>query len=379
MRLPFTPLAARDPHQHHRAATQLELLFDLVSVIAIASVTAGLHHAISEGHGLERLPTFAFLFTAIWWAWMNFTWFASAFDNDGPVYRLLVMVIMAGELIFAGGAAYLFETLDLGWGIVGWVVMRLGMAALWYRACAGDYRVTAQRYTVGILAAQAYWVLFYFVAPAGSTLFFALGILGFLIEFAVPIHAERAGQTPFHRHHIIERYGLLTIISLGEIMLSISLGFGMLFGGHAAAGPALTALAALVIAFAVFWIYFCEEEHFPRADIRTAFVWGYGHIFVFAGIAALGAGIAAELDLAGHHGHATQEDIAWWLGAPLAVIFAALWAVRDRYFALGMRGLALPVMALVALAAGWAGLPSWAFAAIAVLATLWRVPMRAAA
>src|SRR5690606_30937591 len=104
-------LPARDPQERHRVATQLELLFDLVSVIAIAAVTAGLHHAISEGQGLEKLPVFAFLFTAIWWAWMNFTWFASAFDNDDPGYRVLVMLIMAGALMFAGGAGHIFETL----------------------------------------------------------------------------------------------------------------------------------------------------------------------------------------------------------------------------------------------------------------------------
>jgi low temperature requirement protein LtrA len=126
--LPFSILPARNPDDPHRAATQLELFFDLISVIAIAAITAGLHHAISEGHGLDKLPVFIFLFTAIWWAWMNFTWFASAFDNDGPTYRLLVMFIMGGELIFAGGAEHIFKTLDLGWGVLGWTIMRLAMA-----------------------------------------------------------------------------------------------------------------------------------------------------------------------------------------------------------------------------------------------------------
>ncbi|MCA8887930.1 MAG: low temperature requirement protein A, partial [Parvularculaceae bacterium] len=91
-------LPARDPQAPHRAATQLELFFDLISVVAVAAITAGLHHAISEGHGLEKLPVFIFVFVAIWWAWMNFTWFASAFDNDDTLYRLLVMVIMGGAL-----------------------------------------------------------------------------------------------------------------------------------------------------------------------------------------------------------------------------------------------------------------------------------------
>lgn len=66
-RLP--PLFARDPQQPHRASTPLELLFDLISVIAIAAITAGLHHGISEGHGLEVLPRFI----ALGLFWVYFT------------------------------------------------------------------------------------------------------------------------------------------------------------------------------------------------------------------------------------------------------------------------------------------------------------------
>lgn len=80
----FQPMPPRDPDEHHRTATTLELFFDLVSVIAIAAA-AGFHHSIAKGHGLDGLPRFAFLVMAIWWAWMNFTWFASAFDNDDPL------------------------------------------------------------------------------------------------------------------------------------------------------------------------------------------------------------------------------------------------------------------------------------------------------
>lgn len=373
----FAPLSARNPDEPHRAATQLELFFDLISVIAIASVTAGLHHAISEGHGLEKLPVFVFFFTAIWWAWMNFTWFASAFDNDGPAYRLLVMLIMAGEIIFAGGMSHMFETLELGWGIVGWTIMRVGMALLWLRASANEeYRTTTLRYAVGIAIAQAAWIAFYFAVTPASTAFYALGILCFLVEFAVPPIAERARVTPFHRHHMIERYGLLAIISLGEILLSVSLGFGSLYGEHANWAPVPTALSALVIVFSVFWIYFAEIDHLPSRQFKTAFIWGYGHVFIFGAIAALGAGVAAELDVATHHGHTTQAAVAWWIGVPLAVFFLALYLIRDRYFSLGVRAAALPAMALISLAAAWAGMASGAFAAIAVCAVIWRVPLR---
>ena len=371
----FLPLPARDPDADHRAATPLELFFDLVSVIAIASVTAGLHHAISEGHGLEKLPIFSFLFIAIWWAWMNFTWFASAFDNDGPFYRTLVMVLMGGEVLFAGGANYMFETADFSWGILGWVIMRVAMATLWFRAAANpEYRGVCLRYGFGVIFAQALWIAFYVLTEPESPAFYLAGLAIFLVEFAVPVFAERAKQTPFHRHHMIERYGLLTIISLGEVILAISLGCGALYGDHPSIGPVVTAVAALVMVFCLFSLYFCRGDHLPSSDIRTAFVWGYGHVFVFGAIAALGAGVAAELDLAAHHSEVTQNVIAWWMGGPLALFLAGLWLVRDRLMDLGHRKLALPVMAIAALGLSAWGAPSWVFAIVSFGALVWRVP-----
>ena len=91
-------MTPRDMHEPHRAATPLELLFDLVSVIAIAAAAAGLHHAIAEAHVLDGLLKFCAAFFGIWWAWMNYTWFASAYDNDDTPYRLLTLLIMAGSL-----------------------------------------------------------------------------------------------------------------------------------------------------------------------------------------------------------------------------------------------------------------------------------------
>lgn len=369
-------LPARDPHEIHRVSTQLELFFDLITVIAIAAVTAALHHGISEGHGLEALPRFVFLYSAIWWAWMNYTWFASAFDNDGPVYRLLVMVIMTGALIFAGGAAQIFKTLDFQWALGGWCLMRVGMALLWVRASTNpDFATTCRRYAGGIVLAQLCWVVMYFLTEPASTAFYVAGMLCFLVEFAVPPFAESARTTPFHRHHIIERYGLLAIISMGEIMLSISIGFGKMYGEHPDLWTGASALAALVIVFALFWIYFCEREHLVRSSFWTAFVWGYGHVFIFGGIAALGAALAAEIDIVDGHSKLDGAAVASWLGVPLAVVLLALWATRDRHHALGWRAPALPVMAAIALMAGLLGQPIWVFALIMIAALVWRVPL----
>ena len=95
----------------------------------------GLHHAITAAHPLEGLIGYPMVFFAIWWAWMNFTWFASAYDCDDVPYRLAVFVQMAGALMIAAGIAAMFETRapDLA-TIGGYVVMRLALVAQWLRA-----------------------------------------------------------------------------------------------------------------------------------------------------------------------------------------------------------------------------------------------------
>ncbi|HEX8932806.1 MAG TPA: low temperature requirement protein A, partial [Pseudonocardiaceae bacterium] len=96
-------MSGRDPGERHRASTPLELLFDLTFVVAVARAAAELHHALAEGHVAHALLGYVMIFFGIWWAWMNFTWFASAYDTDDVVYRLVVLVQMAGALVVAAG------------------------------------------------------------------------------------------------------------------------------------------------------------------------------------------------------------------------------------------------------------------------------------
>ena len=75
----------------------------------LTSGRRGLHHAVAEEHVAAGLLGYAMAFFAIWWAWMNFTWFASAYDSDDVLYRLLVLVQLTGALILAAGIGALLE------------------------------------------------------------------------------------------------------------------------------------------------------------------------------------------------------------------------------------------------------------------------------
>jgi len=82
-------LVSRDINEPHRSATALELFYDLIYVIAIASLTAELHHAISEWHHISHaISMYILIFFCIWWPWNTYTWFASGYDTDDAQFRL---------------------------------------------------------------------------------------------------------------------------------------------------------------------------------------------------------------------------------------------------------------------------------------------------
>lgn len=103
------PMLSRNPNESHRQSSFLELFFDLCFVVAIAQAATELHHAISQNHILDGVLGFFMVFFAIWWAWMNFTWFASAYDNDDTIFRIGTFIQIIGALVLAAGVAKGFK------------------------------------------------------------------------------------------------------------------------------------------------------------------------------------------------------------------------------------------------------------------------------
>jgi low temperature requirement protein LtrA len=129
-------MSSRDPAEDHRVSTPLELFFDLTFAVAVAQAANGLQEGLADGHVRNVLVGYPLVFFAIWWAWMNFTWFASAYDTDDVAYRVSVLVQMTGILILAAGIPRALDGFHFGVMVLGYVVIRLAMVALWLRACA---------------------------------------------------------------------------------------------------------------------------------------------------------------------------------------------------------------------------------------------------
>ena len=294
-------MTGRDPVEGHRSATPLELLFDLTFVIAIGQASGQFAHLVAEGHIGSALTAFGFAIFAIAWAWINFTWFASAYDTDDWFYRLTTMVQMIGVIILALGLPTLFHSIDEGHHldntllVVGYVVMRVALVLQWLRAAKQDpeRRATALGYAKYVSIAQAGWLVVAFTSlDLVPTL--AIAVVLFGVEMAGPVLAERkTSGTPWHPHHIAERYGLLTIITLGEgIFGTVATVSAMVEGAGWMMDTVLILVAGIGLTFGLWWTYFIIPSGEMLAKYRIkSFVWGYGHMFVFAPLAAVGAGL----------------------------------------------------------------------------------------
>jgi len=357
--LTFPP---RDPAEAHRGATPLELLFDLASVVAIGAAAQGLAALVADGRTVDGLLGFLPGFFMVWWAWMNYTWFASSYDDGSTAFRALSMTIMFGALILAAGIDAVFLAEPIWLALLGFVVMRLGCVALWLGAARGDSarRVTARRYAGGIVAMQLYWVGLVALVPPDAWLYLPLFVLGACGELAVPAIAERAGATPWHRQHIVSRYGRLNLIVLGQAFLAVVTAIELAPGAVFPEGDGLwRALLFAVIAFSLWSLYFTDGGHLRHDSLRHALLWGYGHIVVFGAGAAVGAGMQAVLHI--EDGAAGSRMVA--LAA--ALYCAMLWLIRDRYNTDGRARWSLLVAA--ALVAGLGAVASLGLAATALV------------
>ena len=325
----LNPMVQRSPDEEHRTSTPLELFFDLVFVVAIAQVSGRLHHGITSNHVGETLLSYGMVFFAIWWAWMNFTWFASTYDNDDVVYRLVVFVQLIGALMLAAGVTAAFDSNN--WALVtfGYVVMRAAMICQMIRVARDDPagRPAAMRGAIGVALCQAGWVSLLF-SPASWLLsgFFLL----ILAEVSVPLWAQRAGPTSWHREHIIERYGLFTIIVLGESILAASTAIQTATqGGTLASDLRTTVVGGVLIVFSLWWLYFSQPEHDLSSRLRM-FLWGYSHLPIFAAAAAVGAGVAVSIDFLDGNAAIGAVGAGAAVAIPVAIYLLFLWALHLR-------------------------------------------------
>ncbi|SEQ54590.1 low temperature requirement protein A [Microlunatus flavus] len=333
------PMTGRDPDQRDRRTTPLELLYDLVYVIAFGAAAEQLAEQLGEGHVAGGVGAYVFAVFSITWAWTSFTWFSSAYGNDDALFRVATLVQMAGVVVLTFGLPASFEAAAEGENpnallmVIGYVVMRVPQLALWLRAAAQDprHRRTARCYALVVGVVQVCWVLTAVVhAPLAVTVA-ALVVLA-LAEILAPVLIERRlGRLPWNAGHVAERFSLLTLITLGEVVAATTSAVGALVGERGWSVPAVVIVSSgLLLTGALWWAYFLVPSQLVlQRWPRRTFAWRTVHLPLFGALAAVGAGLRVAT-VAVERGELSLLDVALALAVPVAavvVVVYLLWSV----------------------------------------------------
>lgn len=279
------PLRARWLTRETRTqrVTWLELFFDLVFVAAVAQVATPLHHH----YDLAGVGRFAVLFVLIWWAWVGHATFATRFDVADTAQRLLTILQMFVVAVMAANATDTLASDESAGFAAGYAVLRLILVSQYYRArhVAGA-EALVRRHMWGHGAAAVLWLASAFVpAPAR----FVLWAAAFAIDLGTPwLTLRHAVAAPPDAEHLPERFGLFTIILLGESVIAVMHGIQSQDGWSVPAASA--ALLGMTAAFTVWWAYFEKVKAAAERHVRCAqdalryHVWLFVHLPFYVGL-----------------------------------------------------------------------------------------------
>jgi low temperature requirement protein LtrA len=290
-----------------RHATWLELFFDLVFVVAVAE----LGQSLTGDPTLHGFFAYLGLFVPVIWAWEGFTFYANRFDTDDLTYRVLILLAMFAVAALATNTP---EAIDTGGRAfaVSYVFVRLVLLALYARAIryVPEARPLSVLYFRVFTAGTLIWIVSIAVPPPGRWWLWAFALV---LELAAPFVAwGRLPRAAVDPRHLPERFGLFTIIVLGESVLSVVLGVA---DTTWEVDSGFTAAGGFVIAAALWWIYFdFLDESVVRRGRISGLVFTYAHFPVLIGIATVGVGVKLEILAAG--GEERYDDTGWILCAP---------------------------------------------------------------
>lgn len=302
----------------HRAATWLELFYDLAFVVAVAVLALRLlDDSDSSGVG-----SYFGYFALIWWLWASHTFYADRYDTDDLVYRLLAAGQMAAVVVIATSLSNDVAGSTTAFAI-GYAISRFLLVAMYWRAYVHvpETRVLVKGYLVGFAIAAAFWTVSAFTP---TEVRYSLWAIAFAIDLATPwlMRSEQA-RVPLDVSHLPERFGLFTILVLGESIAAVVSGLSHV---EWAFNSTFAAAVAVGIATSLWWLYFdnargavVRRDPSVRRTWRPT-AWVYGHMPLAA--ALVGSGVALEHAVveAGHG--AMHADARWLLVASMAIVFA---------------------------------------------------------
>jgi low temperature requirement protein LtrA len=318
-RLLWQPPRAHGEQPHQRVVGPLELFYDLAVVVLVAQDA---HHFAGD-LTWRGLGEFTAIFALIWIAWANGSLHHELHGHDDArsrstfLLQILVLAAIGAFIPGAGGAR------GAAFAVAASVLFAV-LAVLWLLASRGDrpeYRRPSRLFVTGT-AACSLLLAGTALLPASARVA-AWGLLdaAYLAGFAAVIltagPAQAAALTITDA--LIERFGLLVIIVLGETLTGVVAGLAR---EHVDALTLSVGLVAVVVGFGAWWTYFDFAGHrHPRPGQTATVQWMLSHLPITGAIAAMGA---AMVSLVAHaHDGRTPAATAWTLCGSAAVVLCA--------------------------------------------------------
>ncbi len=304
-----------------RTATWLELFYDLAFVVAVAVLSERLLGDTTW----PGLASFFGYFGLLWWLWASHTFYADRYDTDDLIYRLLAAAQMVAVVVLAaslsGGPSGSTTVFAVAYSSARLIL--LGMYLRVYRH-VGEARPLTRGYLIGFGTGAAVWLASIFVPEDARFVMWAVAVS---IDLATPWTMRREqARVPLDVSHLPERFGLFTILVLGESIAAVVTGLTHLDWRWA---PTVTMTLGIGIASALWWMYFEKAEgtivrRYDRGTTRTwrPTAWIYTHFPLAAALAALGVALEHSVSDAGGDpiGHAHR----WLLVGSVGVALASL-------------------------------------------------------
>jgi low temperature requirement protein LtrA len=372
----------RPPRAHgeviaDRQVSVLELFYDLVYVAVLGQAA----HHLAEHVSVRGLAEFGVVFALIWIAWINGSLYLELHGREDGRTRTIVFVQMG---ILALLAVFTADAADgSGWGFaVVYATYQIVQTGLWYTVWRQDRRdrpeflglaggyVVGMGVSVAVIGASA-------LLPAAPQLVVWAGLgVAWIVGIVLAARRSRASLGLAPTDSLVERFGLFTIIVLGEVVIGVVDG---LSGAERDATTIVTGMLALSMGFGFWWIYFdLVGGRLPRADRGALANWVMSHLPIALSITAAGAGMVS---LIGHaHDPTAPAGTSWLLAGAVATGLLALVLTEQTLddaerlvLVFHPLRLALTAGAAAALIVGWLRPAPWLLALllVAILSAVW--------
>ena len=334
-------------------------------MIAVAVVAGRLHSDVTW----SGLGSYLGYFGLLWWLWASHTFYADRYDTDDLVYRLLAAAQMASIVIIAASVGK-GPSASTAVFAAAYAVNRAILVVMYMRVLkhVSETRDLVRGYVIGFGIGLVFWTASIFVDGSGR---FVLWAVALAIDLITPwVMRKEQAKVPLDVSHFPERFGLFTILVLGESIAAVAVG---LQNHEWALDSTITAVLGVGVATSLWWMYFEDAGgrvvRRSRAVRRTwrPTVWIYTHFLLAAALAAVGVSLDLAVEEVGHGGF--EAEFRWLLVGSVMAALLAMAAIQlaastgDRLRnAVVTRSFAIPFVAVIGFLSGLE--PGWVVAGV---------------